>query len=295
METARATLVLLVLLSACAAPTTQGRATSTASPSAAASATAIPAWTPSPAVVSPQPSETPMESSSAALVIDGMAKIVADAVVVRDAPGRQSARVVEPCTGDGGPCPPLLLGRVGGREDVFILDGPVAADGYDWYLAASDPDALVGWIPAGDSAGPWVVPASPECPQQPIQLSDVVVSAVSRFTLLACLGDAELTLSGWYPAPPLDESNSDGCQALDDRPFCYFGGDILRPVEAPWVGDANYLEWWVDSGADLTQPDPDSWITVRGHFSDAASSECWEGLPIDVLLCRLNFIVTDIE
>lgn len=179
-------------------------------------------------------------------------------------------------------------------EDVYILDGPVAADGYDWFLAASDPDQLVGWIPAGDAAGPWVVPATPECPQAPIELADVTVSAISRFVLLSCLGDTELTLHGWYPSPPPGESRSEVCQPLDDRPFCSFGFDILRPVETTWAGDANHLEWLVDSSAGLRQPPRSSWITVRGHFSDPASSECWMGLPSEVLACRLTFVVTDI-
>lgn len=112
-----------------------------------------------------------------------MAKVVADAVVVREAPGRQSARVIQPCTGDGGPCPPLLFGRTNGIEDVFIVDGPVAADGYDWYLAASGTSLFpeyIGWIPAGDAAGPWVVPATPDCPQEPIELVDVTYAAMSR-------------------------------------------------------------------------------------------------------------------
>jgi len=223
-----------------------------------------------------------------------MAKVVADAIVVRQAPGRQSDRVIQPCTGDGGPCPPLLFGLTNGREDVFIIEGPVAADGYDWYLAAEELEHLVGWIPAGDAAGPWVVPANPQCPQEPIELADVTVSAIERLELLACVGSNELTLHGWYPSPPPDVSSSETCQPLEERPFCWFGYDLLRPVETTWAGDANALEWVGDSSAGLTEPRRNSWITVRGHFDDPASSECYDGQPTSVILCRITFVVTEI-
>ena len=229
-----------------------------------------------------------------------MATVVADSVVVRTEPGRQSDFVIQPCTGDGGPCPNLLLGPNTQFTSVYLIDGPVQADGYEWYLAAvTSPYSLfaeqVGWVPAGDRAGPWLVPAETDCPQEPIELADVTYAAIPPLELLACVGSRELTLTGWLPAPPPSEAASDVCQPLSDREaFCDFGYTILRPVEGEWAGSADHLPWIGETAAGLSAPPRDAWVTIRGSFDHPASAECFDGAPFSVLLCRTDFVVTSI-
>ena len=229
-----------------------------------------------------------------------MARVIADAVVVREAPGRQSALIQLNCYLGPAPCGQLFFGRDSGYESVYLLDGPVAADGYDWYLAATDRSEslnpeYIGWIPAGDAAGPWVVGAPPDCPQEPIELAEATYAAISFLPRLDCLGGAELTLRGWFPAPPPSGVSSEACQPIESEPmFCGFGYDMLRPVEAPWAGDANYLQFKVERAGGLTQPERPAWITVRGRFDHPGSSECHERDIRDVLVCRLQFVVTHI-
>jgi len=260
------------------------------SPSPTAQPTATPSTMPIPG-----PPET------GRLVVEGMARVIADDVVVREAPGRQSAFVSQRCITSPAPCGQVLFGQNSGIESVYLLDGPIAADGYDWYLAASDTQyslfpEYVGWIPAGDSAGPWVIAAPPDCPEEPIELAEVTFAAISLLARLDCVGGTELTLRGWYPAPPPTGVSDETCQPLDGRPmFCQFGYDLLRPVEAPWAGDGNALEFVVESAAGLTQPERGSWITVRGRVDHPASSECYEGDIHAVMSCRLEFVVTGVS
>jgi hypothetical protein len=233
-----------------------------------------------------------------------MARVIADAVVVREAPGRQSAFIPLNCYMAQPPCGQLFLGQDSGYESVYLLDGPVAADGYDWYLAATDaggPDPeYIGWIPAGDAAGPWVVGAPPDCPQEPIELADVTLSAMTPLARLTCLSGMELTLRGWFPAPPPpDGVSSETCQVIEEQPmFCGFGYDTLRPGQAPWAGNANYLEFNVETAAGLTQPERPGWVTVRGQVDHPAALECpprYEGDIGAVLRCRVDFVVTAIS
>ena len=229
-----------------------------------------------------------------------MARVIADAVVVREAPGRQSAFVPLNCYLSQPPCGQLFFGRDSGYESVYLLDGPVAADGYDWYLAATDRNGFsaeyIGWIPAGDAAGPWVVADPPDCPEAPIELAEITFAAISPLTRLDCLGGTELTLRGWYPAAPPTGATSEPCHVIEGRPgVCGFGYSLLRPVEAPWAGDANHLEWLVDAAANLTEPDRDRWITLRGRFDHRALSECYDRGIRAVLLCRLDFVVSAIS
>lgn len=248
------------------------------------------------AVSSPRPTAPATE-----LAVGGIATVVADSVVVRTEPGRQSDFVIQPCTGDGGPCRNLLIGPDTGYTTLYLMDGPVQADGYEWFLAAiaspgSSYPEYAGWIPTGDSAGPWVVPTEAQCPEEPIDLEDVVY-AKPQLDLLACVGDRELTLTGWLPAPPAD-SASEECVPLEGREeFCSFGGTILRTEVGEWAGDVSNARPWIgETASRLSAPPYDAWVTIRGSFDHPASADCFtDGYPIAVILCQLDFVVTSIS
>lgn len=298
---------LMVVVAACRAdagaeessapsPTPSARPSAEASPSLIASAsasTSAVAVTPSPSAPEAAAPDRP------ALATDTMARVIAESVVMREAPGRDSEFVRVGCYDVPQPCAPVLLGPAAGIERLFIVEGPVAADGYDWYLAATSTDnaigsQYVGWVPEGDTAGPWVVPMEVACPEEPIDLADVTLSAIGRLELLSCIGDRELTLRGWYPEPPPDISDTPTCVPQDAVPeICSFGAMSLRPVEAPWAGDGNHLGWWGDSGARLAHPERNSWIVVTGHLNHDMPS-CGDGSDNARFNCRLEFVVTSV-
>lgn len=79
---------------------------------------------------------------------------------------------------------------------MYVLDGPTAADGYEWLpvVKAVDFDAPfaapAGWLaPASRDGESWVVPAQPTCPTE---VTIEVLAATPPPLLLHCFGDREL-------------------------------------------------------------------------------------------------------
>ena len=46
---------------------------------------------------------------------------------------------------------------------MLVVNGPVPADGYDWYEVRADND-LFGWVAAGKDGEDWIAPAPPTAP-----------------------------------------------------------------------------------------------------------------------------------
>ena len=104
--------IALLLLAGCAAETPDASPTSDATDSVASapSRPAAPTFTPSPSA-SPTPTLGPA----------GVAMVVTTDLVVRSEPAISDTSSISPDSLDA----PMLL---------YVVDGPVAADGYDWYL-----------------------------------------------------------------------------------------------------------------------------------------------------------------
>jgi hypothetical protein len=263
-----------------------------ASPSASVEAASTPAPTPSP---------SPVAASN--LPVEGFAEVVADRLVMRVAPGL-SSDVLQ--YGQGGDHPPgyvfptATIGRDTEWTLVYLLDGPVAADGYDWYLAAATrlenswPEYL-GWIAAGDAQDAWLVQTDVPCPEAPVQLADVTYTALPRLTVIYCLGGQELTLRGYYTAPPPGEPLEGECVSEPAWLVCSFGWHTLRVLEAPWAGDGNHLGLQLHPDMGLMPPRP-GWIEVTGQFDHPAAAECGNDQPGTgfgtSLQCRSSFVVT---
>ena len=45
---------------------------------------------------------------------------------------------------------------------MLVVNGPVPADGYDWYEVRADND-LFGWVAAGKDGEDWIAPAAANC------------------------------------------------------------------------------------------------------------------------------------
>jgi len=198
------------------------------------------------------------------------------------------------------------LGTERGFRWVYLIEGPVVADSYEWYLAATEmdtaerastfPDAI-GWVAAGDMDDRWLVPDPRPCPSQPIELADVTNLALTKLEMLHCLAGQQLTLRGWYtPITPGEEDPATSLEDCRDRSpwlLCRSIYDILRPIEAPWVGNADYLDFVIDPASGVVMPERGQWITVTGSFDRPESDSC--GNVSSVLACRFTFAITSAE
>jgi hypothetical protein len=199
---------------------------------------------------------------------------------------------------------PLLLGAESGYRWLYLFDGPVEADGYTWYLAATEMNTEahastypegVGWVASGDEADAWLVPDTDRsCPRPPIELADVTNLVMTKLEMLHCFGNQELTLRGWYPTLPRDAIEdpvqAESCRAHYGWIACDSIYDILSPEERTWVGDAHYLDFVIDPAVGVSMPARGQWVTVSGSFDHPAADSC--GGPGAVLICRSTFAVT---
>jgi hypothetical protein len=304
-------IAVVVMLVGCAAPAASGDRSASASAAGpvASESAAVPSASAAPsdsaaASAAPAPSEA---SSDRQLAVPGFASVVADTLQMRQDPGLNGEVVMtgEFCIDNPDPdCErPFLIGTENGYVELYLVDGPVEADGYAWYLAATEmhteersslyPEA-VGWVAAGDGTDAWLVPASRTCPTEPVQLADVTLVAMTRLEMLHCFGSEPLTLRGWYPElpPGEEESPADRESCLAEAAWLLCGSifDLLRPEEAEWAGDADYLSLVVDVEAGVTMPARSQWIEVTGSLDHPQSATCGDaGL---VVICRSMFVVS---
>jgi hypothetical protein len=193
------------------------------------------------------------------LVRDSIGEVIVTDLVVRSAPGvGADSRILDE--------------RLTEADLVYIIDGPVRADGYDWLLVAelgvwTEP-TVQGWVaPASREGEPWVLPAEPACPTE---VSVDVLADVPPPLRLYCFGDQEVVLEG----------------ALG---FCGHGDPVI--TEPEWLANQacifdalgrpmNSLEW---PGLLVhVPPDSDvpSWVgtpmplRIPGRFDHPAAQTC---------------------
>jgi hypothetical protein len=119
------------------------------------------------------------------LVTDSIGEVIVTDLVVRSAPGvGADSRILDE--------------RLTEADLVYVIDGPVRADGYNWLLVAelgvwSEP-TVQGWVaPASRDGEPWVLPTDPACPTE---VSVDVLADVPLPLRLYCFGDQEVVLEG---------------------------------------------------------------------------------------------------
>lgn len=295
--------ILVAILVGCAGPV----ASPSTSPSSAVAAAAIttPTATSSPAPpalsASPLPSAT-IPQQDTGLKVDTVARVVTNDLVVRSAPGVGASSEILPerldAMLDSIPPEPQLL---------FLVDGPVTADGYDWYLVKAFwpgycadvcPEPPFGWVAAAGGDGePWIEPHALDCPEPTVE-SLMWLSDVAR---LACFGTQTLVFDGeaggCYVAERPEESFQEGCY-LHPPNFDEPGG--LNPRG---IGVSVALVDWPQDG---------SKVTVTGRFDHPAALQCQamseetaRAFGIDpatlpppalaTLTCRTAFFATSVE
>lgn len=185
-----------------------------------------------------------------------------------------------------------------------VVDGPITHAGYEWYLVESQhgtsyPSEYV-WIPSTDGVRPLVRIVEAACPEGTPSVVGLI--AMHPLERVACFGDRDVVLDPAIPVLTQDEGGNDAIQGSPDwlarfslwRLFGSGGPDGLDGALAiaidPSLGDSLPT---------------DRWLTVTGHFDDAAAATCRRTFPeewayqetpaMQTLRCRELFVVTSFE
>jgi len=268
-------------------------------PSASASPSASPSSTPPASATGAVESATPSRAPGF-LRVEGFASVVVDRLNMRLEPGLDADVVREFIADCPPPCFPLQVGSDTRYSELYLLDGPVQADGYAWYLAATVSEyalttEYIGWVAAGDEDGAWLVPHEPDCPQPPIELSDLTYPSLSRFEAIACFGGEALTVRGWYVDLPADAEPPGQCANEPAWLVCGWGYHMLRPQPSGWYGGGNNLPMKVDPASNIQMPPRGNWVLVTGMWDHPGAQACGSDAQEDVafrLTCRMEFVVT---
>lgn len=275
--------------------------TATASPPAPSIETSTPPSMAPPTAVPPDPLPTlaaiqPASLASGPLRIDGLARVVGDRLRVRSAPGTGA---------DSERLEPLLdAGTM-----LFIIDGPVAGSGYEWYQIApatfgnggdqgefryKGEDGPVGWVASADREGtPWIAGARAECPDLAASSDDLsVLERLGPLVALSCYGDTTIQFRAKL-----------GGRTFVDGFSGEAGPDPLYPDTYWRTPQSTELDALFGSVLEARFPSESSvsvWNVV-GHFDDKAAATClpWprfdaQSIAVAILECRTTFVVTDL-
>ena len=189
---------------------------------------------------------------------------------------------------------------------VFVLNGPVSADGYEWYLVEPfDLHVCVdvcgerppfGWVAqAGKGGEPWIAPGTIDCPRPDAEDLGWLSSTAS----LACFGGEVLTLQG----------SMGGCYASETPVAWQQTVCVLHPPDyVPRDTFESLLRMYPAEGVRFPTEREGVNIRVTGHFDDPAAESCavlaslapdfgLRPIPAElaVLWCRGAFVVTDVD
>ncbi len=222
------------------------------------------------------------------------------------------------------------IASLAGGERVYVVAGPVEADGYSWYLVApgedraatdcSDPQSAalacaeeLGWAASASREGdPWMEPVALECPSELGTEAYLALEATER---LACAGDAPWRLLAFL-AP---ETQGRGCfPAWTVDPFWMDASCSLffpQAVESRFDSDTRIQGFippaFGECDADGCPFDAmkGSWVEITGHLDDPIAEACTtvpnpsidepppsppNGPQLTIFSCRLNFVVDEV-
>jgi hypothetical protein len=278
-------LAAVLVLAACSSATDAPEPTPSASESPGISS-ASPSETaaPSPSVVPPASAEpTPATEPDVGLGPDAVAQVITTDLVVRSLPEISDRSVMDPMRLSM----PMLL---------FILDGPVTADGYDWYpvvpfaweisdIAHEGPGR--GWVAAGSREGEaWIRPIAPDCPDPTVE----ALQWLTGLARLSCFGTQPLTLEGVLT----------GCGTGSGAASWLGGSCQLVPFGFEPEGHvpSGMAVRFHPDGAGSPYDGTEMAIRVVGQFDDPGAHECGEFADppaAGILSCRTEFVVTEIS
>ena len=183
-------------------------------------------------------------------------------------------------------------------DQLFIVDGPVAADGYEWYLVQSLIDGFqpgpFGWVAGASREGEvWIESRERPCPTVPNDAFRFGV--LPPELLLHCFGRGDLSFE------------------VNANVYCL--PDEVRQVEPAWFGagcgelsgdacGSCGLSIAADPALGISIPREQSgrWA-FQGHFDDPAAATCHGVTAGDtqvpeqfaIHLCRITFVLTSLK
>ncbi|MGI8658656.1 MAG: hypothetical protein ACR2K4_07805 [Candidatus Limnocylindria bacterium] len=228
-------------------------------------------------------SERPTAGASAdpsALAVDSIVTTTVERLSIRRGPSVDAER----------------LGSIGLGTPGYVVDGPVDADGFRWYLVSTlglppnsgcltpietDPyscPAWFGWL-AGEpenADSPWLEPHQIDCPAPPLTAERLLLRRTD-LERLACSGAEPFTFRAWWPEVPLDVSQAPPCGGRNEPAgwlLCHLANDNVVTIgEDPARGGVGTTVS-IDPATDVTMPPRGTWIELRVHLDDPAAQEC---------------------
>ena len=276
------TLLTGLVMAGCAAPAAQeSQPEAAATPTVPASATGTPnsaAPTPSPAFSGASPSASPPSARA------DIAEVVTTDLVMRSAPGT-------------GPDSEIYAPTLSAPTLLYLLEGPTAADGYEWYRVfpfdeyftdIGRPGPAIAWVAAGGKDGEaWITPWTGPCPASAIE----EILERSPFVALACFGNRDHTLEGTVRDCPDPGSSAESWY----EKWC-----LMVPFGYQAQLPPGFVFYSASAGP---FPGQGQAIRVTGHYDDAAAAICSQerGAFVDLtppevifLHCRASFVATEI-
>jgi hypothetical protein len=218
---------------------------------------------------------------------DAVAEVVTNDLIVRTAPGTDSS------TSE------ILQPTLDAPQRLYVIDGPVTADGFDWYLVQPfGPDsqghasARGGWLAvAGKDGEPWIAPGRLAC----VQANDLYAIARTGDALrVACFGSETLALEGTFDSCSIRGRVAASPDALAPV-VCTILPDPYDPEIVPDLRP--FTVWLQEAPSGIRRGEL---VRVEGHFDDPVAEACATGPAADrqpnpelvVLACRAQFIAT---
>ena len=209
-----------------------------------------------------------------ALGPDVIAEVVTSDLVMRTAPAVTPESIVYP-------------GRLGPGDRLYLVEGPVPADGYDWYLASpyearvnreSDASSTewvrFGWVAAADKTGEaWIVPIEPECPTE---ATVDTLHDLEPALRLACFGDASVSLEGTVTCPNLGPPIPMPAPDWLTWDACYINPSDAPPYDPFQAGSRLGIPIHYPPDAERATGS----LVVIGHFDDPQATQCLMYIPI---------------
>jgi len=174
------------------------------------------------------------------------------------------------------------LGKANKGALYLVSDWPIKADGNTWYygyelltpkvgVLPNLPQPLIdgydgvlsGWMAAGTTENPFLVPLAARCPATP----DIPnIAAMLPYERIVCFGSDTITFQGTY-----------GCEYCD--------GETAGKFEPTWLAGQLEFDFLRDTTGDSrvtlhfppggqTQPAYGATVRVFGHYADPRSSTC---------------------
>ena len=195
---------------------------------------------------------------------------------------------------------------------MVVFDGPVAADGFAWFLVmvtGHKPAAgQLGWAATPEEGDAWLVASELECPAT---APGVDALAAMDVAMVYCYQGRELTLEGWV-------ATGFGCGGMGTFEPAWLAHpcanmSYIRSTPTASMGDQPLFLHYPAPGVTnptLTYEDGQQ-IRIVGHYDDPAAMGCviepdptdpafadstWSASDpaADVAVCRMRFVVTEV-